>query len=383
MKIGNTKNLPEKNLGATKSETAPMRRTRKDFVNIKKLLQNEGVLILIIVSLLVILVFFKFNPLSFKSNELASAEIIVLNGCKECFDINKIIQSLEDQGNLDIKDIKNLNYDSKEGKSIIKKYEVKKIPALILKSRKIEEINIGVPENIISKGKNYILFEETAPYLDLNSGEVKGVVNFVEIRDGSCVDCGSFSSFVKNIESAGIVKENYEIIDSSSEKGKRLIDEKNINFLPSLLISKDVKEYWWIFSSIKNNAVEYEDYYLITSRVYPYKDLASREIKGKVNLNYIVDKNCKSCFDPVLLKEAFQKAGVYINSEKEIDISSAEGRKIIEKYNITIVPTVMLSKEISDYQTLIASLNQVGTIEKDGVFILRKIKEINENYKEI
>ena len=81
--------------------------------NIKKSLQNEGILILIIVGLLVILVFFKFNPLSFKSNGLASAEIIVLNGCGECFDINKITQSLKDQGNFDIEEVTNLNYDSK------------------------------------------------------------------------------------------------------------------------------------------------------------------------------------------------------------------------------------------------------------------------------
>ena len=178
--------------------------------NIKKLLQNEGVLILIIVILLVVLVFFKFNPISFKSKGLASAEIIILDGCKECFDINKITQNLEDQGNFNIKEIKNLDYNSKEGKSIIKKYEIKKIPALILKSRKIEEIDIGVPENMISKGKNYILFEKTAPYLDLNSGEVKGIVNFAEIQDSSCINCGSFSLFVKNLENVGIVKENYE-----------------------------------------------------------------------------------------------------------------------------------------------------------------------------
>ena len=381
MKIENTKNFPEGNSGATKSETAPTRRTRKDFVGIKKLLQNEGVLILIIISLLVILVFFKFNPLSFKSNGLPSAEIIVLNGCEECFDINKIIQSLEDQGNFNIKEIKNVSYDSKEGKSIIEKYEIKKIPALILKSRKIEEINIGVPENMISKGKNYILFEETAPYLDLNSGEVKGIVNLKEIFDSSCKDCANPSNIQKQLERLNVKIGNYEKIDYLSTEGQEIIKKNNINFLPVIFISKNIEEYWWTFNNLKDFLIASGEYYFFKEPIAPYKEISTGKIKGKVNITYITNKSCEDCFNVTQLKDVFGGTGIYIFSERYVDVNNAEGKNLLEIYNITAIPTVVLSSEINDYTSIKDVLEQVGTFEKDNNYVFRKLDILKVKYQ--
>ena len=351
--------------------------------NIKKSLQNEGILILIIVGLLVILVFFKFNPLSFKSNGLASAEIIVLNGCGECFDINKITQSLKDQGNFDIEEVTNLNYDSKEGKSVIEKYKIQKIPALILKSRKIEEINIGIPENMISKGKNYILFEETAPYFDLNSKEVEGVVNLKEISDSSCKDCANPSNIQKQLESSGVKIGDYKKIDYFSTEGQEIIKKNNINFLPVIFISKNIEKYWWTFSNLKDFLTASGEYYFFKEPIAPYKEISTGKIKGKVNLTYITDKSCEDCFNVTQLKDVFGGIGIYISSERYVDVSNADGKNLLKAYNITAIPTGVLSSEINDYTSVKEILKQVGTFEKDNIYVFRKLDVLKVKYQKI
>ncbi len=350
--------------------------------NIKKLLQNESVLILIIVGLLVVLVFFRFNPISLKSNGLTSAKIIILDGCEECFDLDNILKIVEKDNSIEIKEIKNLEYKSKEAESLIKEYGIKTIPALIVKSKGIEKKEFN--KEIFSSGKNYLLFNKSIPYLDLSSGEIKGKVDFKEIQDSSCKECPGLSSIEKQLETLGVKKKNYTIIDSSLEEGKELVKDNNIKFYNNLLIGKEIKEYWWIFPSLNKVLTEEKNYYVFTEPlVYPYKDAITGIVKGKVEAIYITANNCKDCFNVSVLKEGFEKSGVYISKEKYVDYSSTEGKQLIVNYNITAVPTIIVSKAILDYTTFSETLKKLGTFEKDGSFIFRELKNLNLKYREI
>ena len=351
----------------------------------KKVSEKDYLIAIIIISSIAILffVYANFIPKTlFNSENKISIEIIEItaNGCEDCLNVSGLADSLI-KDNIKVRSRESFDYDSKEGRELINQYNLKQVPALVLTSNKLENID-GLSEVFSIDGKKAI-FDKAVPYIDLNSGEVKGLVNLIEIQDSGCGDCMPLSNIQNSLKEAGIKIKNYEIINSLSENGKALIQENDLRFTPSLLISKDIQDYWWIFPQMKSAFIEKENYYLFNIQLPPYKEISSGEVKGKVGLTYITDKSCSDCFNITELKGSFQGLGIFINSEKYIDVSASGGKEIIAKYNITKVPTIILSKEISDYETLNKQLGQVGTFEKDGNFVFRSLEQLNIKYKEI
>ena len=351
----------------------------------KKVTEKDYLIAIIIISSIAVLffVYVNFVPKTiFNSGNKISIEIIEItaNGCEDCFDVKGLADSLI-KDNINVKSRKSFDYDSKQGKELINKYNLKQIPSLIITSNKLKEIQ-GL-EGVFSIDGKKAIFDKPVPYIDLTSGDVKGLVNLIEIQDSSCGDCMPLSNIQNSLKGAGIKINNYEIVNSVSENGKNLIQENDLKFTPSLLISKDIEQYWWIFPKIKNAFIEKEDYYLLNLQLPPYKEISSGKVKGKVDLTYINDKSCSDCFNITELKGSFQGLGIFINSEKYIDVSDSNGKEIITKYNITKVPTIILSKEISDYETLNKQLGQIGTFEKDGNFVFRSLDQLNIKYKEL
>jgi hypothetical protein len=86
----------------------------------------------------------------------------------------------------------------------------------------------------------------------------------------------------------------------------------------------------------------------------------------------LTDDSCEECYDVEQHRDIMMMAfGVYINEEEMIDISSAEGKELLEKYDITKVPTILMSEEAGKYQTIQLVWDQLGTIEEDGTYVFR------------
>jgi len=355
---------------------------------IKKIINNKDILTWTVIVLLGILILAVFLPIklpSFKSEKVYNLEITIIDGCGEdCFDIDVISDGLKAREDFKIKKLERLDYNSEDARLLIQKFGITRIPAIIIKSKDplADILNISNEDTFAING-DYIIFEKGVPYLDLSSNKIKGNIELIEIQDTSCKQCGSFSLFKNWLEEMNVKVDNYKLIDSSSQEGKELIEKNNITYLPSILIEKEIEEYWWIFPSLKPNLENKESGYLLNQKTYPYIDVSNNKIKGIVNSIYLVNKSCDTCFDISLLKESFQASGVYIEDESEVDISSPDGSRLVKLYNITAVPTIIFSKEISDYDHLADTLGQLGTIEKDGKFVFRALKELNLNYQKL
>ena len=64
--------------------------------------------------------------------------------------------------------------------------------------------------------------------------------------------------------------------------------------------------------------------------------------------------------------------GAYIADQKLLDVQTSEGRHLLNKYNIELLPTIILSKDASDYLSLKSVWPNVGTIEEDGSYVFRQ-----------
>jgi cold shock CspA family protein len=75
---------------------------------------------------------------------------------------------------------------------------------------------------------------------------------------------------------------------------------------------------------------------------------------------------------------------VYLESTKTVDASSNEGKSLISKYNITAVPTILITGDVSVYDPLAAIWPSVGSVEEDGVYVFRTMSAVRGSvYKDL
>lgn len=93
---------------------------------------------------------------------------------------------------------------------------------------------------------------------------------------------------------------------------------------------------------------------------------------ASIDIIVLQELSCKDCFNLSPLLNAVKKENVEVSSEKIIEMTSLEGMELINQYNITKVPTLVISGEIEKDANLKALWPQLGEIQ-DGVFVLRQV----------
>ncbi len=302
--------------------------------------------------------------------------------CDECFDFTTLKSDIEKQ-NVEMNS-KSIDYLSEEAQELIKEYSIEKIPAIVIKSKKIENIKPLIPKiESFKEYKNTLVFSESVPYTDVKTGELKGLITPISVYDSACKECASPYKQKTQLEQLGLKFNELVTLDISSEQGKSLLKEYNITSIPVIILSKDFEEYWWLTEGLEKYFEKIEDSYVLRVPPYPYKDISSKKIIGNVKVTYLVNESCKECFDVKQFSKSFQQVGVAVSSENSIDISSAKGKELINKYNIAAVPTFILSKDIQDYESLKQTFENIGTFESDGSYVLRNLEQLNVNYQKI
>lgn len=346
----------------------------------KKISEKDFIILGFIVLGLVMtyFVYANFVPKDF-DNSIKVNVIEITADCEECLDVDTIVAALIEKG-IVVKDKKVFNYKSAEGKNLIDKYGIEKVPALIVLSKRINEFD---NEDFFEDNGQYGIFDKAVPYIDLRNDELKGVVNFLEIQ-ADCEECLSLSLVKNQFEKLGVKVGDYEIILEETSIGQEIVKQNNLTFAPAILISDDIEEYWWVFPQVKDSFVKNGKYYLLNAAVPPYRDLITREKKGIVDITYLENESCEECSDIKQLKKSFQAIGIYIDSEKTVNASSNEGKKLISRYNITAIPTVILTKGLLDYNNIEEMLGKVGTFDpEDNNFIFRNVKILGLESQEV
>ncbi len=77
-----------------------------------------------------------------------------------------------------------------------------------------------------------------------------------------------------------------------------------------------------------------------------------------------------------LLQQLRQLSGVKIISEKTLEKDSGEAKRLIEKYTIERIPTVVLEGETKKATALLQNWPRIGSVESDGTMVLTAIPPI-------
>lgn len=111
---------------------------------------------------------------------------------------------------------------------------------------------------------------------------------------------------------------------------------------------------------------------VIINLVIPYfvRPASTQSTNKTAELIYLVDEECDKCYDVSYNKIILSNYGLQTN-ESYVSIHSIEGSTLLGKYNITKIPTFILSPDAVSNTNLMSVWLQVGTVESDGYLIFR------------
>ncbi len=204
----------------------------------------------------------------------------------------------------------------------------------------------------------------------------------IEAPKDQCQNCFDANNITKMIDSTHNIKYKSNSVPYSNALSQKYIEKYNIKNLPAVVVSGDIKNEnvlpaWKALSGKeKNGRIVIED-------LLPYYDIVSGKVKGVINAILIKDETCKNCFNENEYINILGRFGMVIGDTKTYDISSKEGEAFVQKYEITKIPTLILSPDAGDYPGFISSWKDVGTIGKDGWFIFREVQKLNLQYKKL
>lgn len=310
----------------------------------------------------------------------AKIELTVIKNskCSDCFDTLPIISNIKNT-KVNITKESVLEFDSKEGKEIVSKYKIEKVPTVII-TGEIDKTDVQWLEKI----ENALLLTNTPPpYTNTATGKIEGRVVLYNLKDSSCEKCSDLSSLVSQIRNAGVKVSEEKIILPSSEEGKELAKKYNIDFAPTIILSKDAGLYSIIQEAWPRiGSKESDGSYVLRLVNPPFINLTTGKLRGIVNIIYLTDKSCEECYDVMLHREILTSPSFALKLDKEetIDVSDAKGKELIAKYNITLVPTIILSGEVSVYPS-IQILKNFFSVEKDA-YVFRNLNSVG-TYKDL
>ncbi len=305
----------------------------------------------------------------------AVLELTIINAeCKECFDVNAFVEKIR-KGNVNITNIDKINLE--DAKDLIERYKINKLPTVIVRG----EVNKTSLDPLVNVEDAYVLTNIPFPYYDVTEDKVKGIVEAVIIKPLECEKCFDMKKIIEEFRSSGIIIN--KLIELNEKDAVELIKKYSLQTLPAVILSKDAGDYLILRDSWKSYGFVAEDKKYVSEGSFPpFKNLTNSNVEGLVSLTYITDNSCKDCYNVKAHKNIISGFNVAIEKEETFDVSEERGKELLNKYGITKVPTVIVSKEYIVYPGFKRAFLQVGRKLDDGSIVFDKT-EIMGVYKDL
>ncbi len=196
-------------------------------------------------------------------------------------------------------------------------------------------------------------------------------LDIVVIEDSDCQECFDFNGVLETIKGYNVNILSEKSLEFGDQEAQVLIKENNIKSIPSLIVKGELNKDLETQKLLSQLGKIVEDKFVSTRAIAPYLSLSSGQIIGKVTMVMLTDDNCTECYNVEIHKKIMDQFGVYVADEESISIQTSRGRQMMEKYNINLLPTIILTGDVSAYSSLNSVWPKIGTKESDGAFILR------------
>ncbi len=313
---------------------------------------------------------------------------ITVPSCADCFSVDEAVANLKKQ-HIVVSEERALAFDSPEAQTLIQKFGIKRVPAYVATGEiKKQNLENFFKDNGAIKDGTFIFEKVTPVFIDPISKQKLGLVRVTHLTDPSCQACPKPQVLMQSLNQAGVRVSASTTVAWNSSVGQKIISQYNIKSVPTIIISSDLGYYDEIKTAWpqKIGTIESDGTYVVRQLPFPYRDVQKNKIVGLVDIVYLVDSSCKNCYKPNLIHKSIltQGFGVAIGSEKTVDAATVAGKELVKKYNLTQIPTVLISPDIVMYTQITSLWPKVGTVEQNGWYVFRKMEQIGDvTYKDL
>ncbi|MDP2683705.1 MAG: hypothetical protein Q8P20_01485 [bacterium] len=166
--------------------------------------------------------------------------LVRVDDCPLCGDLAVYKKALGAQ-NVELTDDSIVGSGSAEGKELVEKYGLKKLPALIFVASDDLQSNIAkaLEKDSRKVGENTIVWEKVGPpYLLTESNSISGLVDVIYLTDKRCVGCYSpLQAHRPVLQGYGVAVASEKTVDVLDTEGKELVSKYNIEQVPTMILS--------------------------------------------------------------------------------------------------------------------------------------------------
>lgn len=197
-------------------------------------------------------------------------------------------------------------------------------------------------------------------------------IDIVVIKDSSCDECFNPATVIEEIRKQKIKVNSEKVIMADGEEGRELIDRLDISQVPTIVITGEIQKDQAL-QSFFSQLGDIKDGTLVLKPVFaPYVEVDSGEIRGLVKLTMITDVSCDDCYDVTVHENILPGLGFPVDNSEVFDAGLADGRILVNKYQIQLLPTIILTGDIDAYSAIKSVWSQIGTVESDGAYVFRE-----------
>ncbi len=300
--------------------------------------------------------------------------MVVDPGCADCFNLSPLLDSLQGTSSLRVVQSRWVDGRSPEGRELAREHNLSRAPALVatgevLRSRMTWESAGGRLHDGAA-----VVEPAGYPYTDLSSGSVVGRVSATVVGAPGCPDCADpWVVLSPQLARFGVSIPSPRMVEGGSPEGLALRERYRIEKLPGLVLSPEASLYPGLVRAwLGAGSAEADGALVLRNNAPPYLNATSGRVEGRVRLVSLADASCPACYNTTLLERTFASMGVVFGEARRLDAASGEGADLVRKYNITRVPTVLLSSDAGLYAEIASLWSRVGSVEPDGWWVFRR-----------
>ena len=209
-------------------------------------------------------------------------------------------------------------------------------------------------------------------------------VTVIVIQDQSCLKCPPTNPVVSSLKDNNVTISSWNIYDYNSTEGRSAIEKYGLEKAPAIIVSANVMNYDFpkqLFAGVNLTAVNGSYVFYLNP---PFRDILQDKIVGLVDIYYIIDSTCSSCYNYTIHGNVLaQDFKVVFGSALYFDVNFPLGEEFVYRYNITSVPTYVLTTDAKYYPRLTQIWPSIGTVESNGYYVFRNVTQVGLTYKNL
>ena len=183
-----------------------------------------------------------------------------------------------------VKEHTELDYQTSKGKEFAASQGIERVPALLVSSEigAYPEVAQQLAGAGFTQDDDAYLFQAPVPvYRDVADDKIVGLVDLIMLTDDSCSECYDVSVNKQILQRFGLVINNENTHDISSEEGKSLKEKYSVERVPIIILSPDASAYPSLMQAWKSVGSIEDDTWLVMRRpelIGTYKDLSTNQV---------------------------------------------------------------------------------------------------------